>query len=261
MNSPDISILIENNLAGLYRKATLNNNGVLHIEEDMEWVINNNSAWPSFVYNACFDDSVVTNKIDEILELIRAKVAPSWWITGPSLKVSNFKDIIEKAGMRQMMQWPGMALDLNKLPTIQMKSPDLEIKQVKNEMDLVNWIKITESELFDGKKLNKVLFENLLNDPDISLYLGLIEGIPVATIGLHFDADTAGIYMVATTSSYRSKGIGTAMTLKALEDAKKNGHHLAVLEATAISEKMYHKIGFESFCNFDIYWMVGKEYK
>jgi len=48
------------------------------------------------------------------------------------------------------------------------------------------------------------------------------------------------------------------VVLKALNDAAAAGSGIAVLESTPQGLSLYRKAGFKEYCNFAIYWMLGK---
>jgi ribosomal protein S18 acetylase RimI-like enzyme len=78
-------------------------------------------------------------------------------------------------------------------------------------------------------------------------YVGYLSGEPVATAELTASGGIAGLYNIATLESYRRHGIGTALTLRPLLDARAAGFHTGFLQAAAAGVGMYTRIGFERF--------------
>jgi ribosomal protein S18 acetylase RimI-like enzyme len=76
------------------------------------------------------------------------------------------------------------------------------------------------------------------------LYVGWLDGEPVATNMLFNGAGVASVYAVATAASARGKGIGGAITLKPLLAARDMGFRHAVLFATEMGISAYKRIGF-----------------
>ena len=75
----------------------------------------------------------------------------------------------------------------------------------------------------------------------------------VATASLFMDGHTAGIYFVMTTPGSRRLGIGGAITLAALKDARDLGYRVGVLGSSEAGIGMYRRLGFAEYCKIDIY--------
>jgi GNAT superfamily N-acetyltransferase len=66
-------------------------------------------------------------------------------------------------------------------------------------------------------------------------------------------AGTAGIYFVMTIPEARRQGIGAAITLKALQEARELGFQTGVLGASSMGHSVYKSIGFKEYCRIGIY--------
>jgi len=85
------------------------------------------------------------------------------------------------------------------------------------------------------------------------LYLGLLDGQPVATAVLFNGTETAGIYSIGTISEARGKGIGTAMMRFVLSEAQSSGYKIATLEASTKGYGIYRKLGFIDYSTQNSY--------
>ena len=76
------------------------------------------------------------------------------------------------------------------------------------------------------------------------MYLGRLDGEPVATNMLFNGGGAAGIFGVATTPAARGKGIGAAISLHPLLEAREMGYRYGALFATDMAVRVYERIGF-----------------
>jgi len=78
------------------------------------------------------------------------------------------------------------------------------------------------------------------------MYVGRLNGEPVVTNMLFNGGGVASVFAVATVPSARGKGIGGAITLKPLLEARDMGYRHAVLFSTEMGIHAYERIGFRS---------------
>ena len=63
-------------------------------------------------------------------------------------------------------------------------------------------------------------------------------------------AGVAGLYNVGTLPEFRGRGLGTLVSLAALEAGRGDGYRWGVLQASAMGEPLYRSMGFEQRCTF-----------
>jgi ribosomal protein S18 acetylase RimI-like enzyme len=85
------------------------------------------------------------------------------------------------------------------------------------------------------------------------LFVGYAKGEPVATAEAFLSEEVVGIYSVATLASHRRRGIGSAMTARAIREGFEAGKRLAVLQASADGRGIYERLGFRAACEFTVF--------
>ena len=89
-------------------------------------------------------------------------------------------------------------------------------------------------------------------------YLARIAGRPAGTSALHLGA-AAGLYSVGTLPSVRRRGVGTAISVRALADAQSAGYGVATLTASELGARLYGSLGFKEYCRYREYvWRPSK---
>jgi GNAT superfamily N-acetyltransferase len=89
------------------------------------------------------------------------------------------------------------------------------------------------------------------------LYVGSLRSEPVGASRLFVGGGVAGTYAVGTVPNKRRQGIGTAMTLAPLLEARRLGYRIGVLRGAEMALGIYHRLGFTDVCRFGIYEWQG----
>ncbi|HAV76293.1 MAG TPA: hypothetical protein DCX53_02965 [Anaerolineae bacterium] len=149
-----------------------------------------------------------------------------------------------------------MAIDLNILPQYISLPDGLQLIQVEDDETLRKWIHAAsigfgvplESET-DWFKF----FRYVACEYPFRTYLAFLNNEPVGTSQLFTSAGVAGIYNVSCIPKARGMGIGTAITLKPLLEARKLGYQVGVLQASQMGHRVYQRLGFQDFGKLSVY--------
>jgi len=149
-----------------------------------------------------------------------------------------------------------MAVDLSLLPEDQPSHFGLRIVPVEDEYTLRQWIHIASVGFKISDEFEKVWYDFFLDSifiPQFRTYLALLNGKPVGTSQLFLSEGVAGIYNVTCLPEARGQGIGSAVTLAPLLDAREMGYRIGILQASIQGYGVYRRLGFQDFGNLSLY--------
>jgi len=209
----------------------------------------------------------VESAIHETVDWFRSRNAPFffWW-TGPGTAPEDMGGQLVKHGMIDMEGQsqhmapgikstaagaPGMIADLHTMnETVLTKVPQgFEMSDVQNEIDLQDFKRV----LIEGYNMPATMADGWVQSAHEfgigktpwRMVLGRLNGEPVATNIVMNGAGVVGVYGIAVTPSARGKGIGVAITLRPMLDARyQDGYSYAVLFSTDMGTSVYQRIGF-----------------
>ncbi len=88
------------------------------------------------------------------------------------------------------------------------------------------------------------------------VYLGRLDGLPVAMARLYMNAGLAYLGGAATLPEYRRRSIYSSLLRRRLVDARDLGYHVAIIDAGPMSRRVVKRYGFREYGRFDVYgWM------
>ena len=149
-----------------------------------------------------------------------------------------------------------MAIDLSSLADDLPINPGLRIVPIDDEGMLKQWIHIASV----GFKINEQFeqawydfFAEAIFEERFHTYLALLDGKPVGTSQLFISEGVAGIYNVTCLPKARGQGIGSAVTLAPLLQARELGYQIGVLQASSKGYNVYRRLGFQDFGKLSLY--------
>ncbi len=175
----------------------------------------------------------------------------SWWV-GPADRPRTLGPVLERLGLERAETELAMALPLDSLADDIRPVTGLEVRRVSSPAELATFAELSAAN-WTPPDQDVITFYRLasaaLLGPDCPqwLYLGLLDGTPVATAEATVTEGTAGLYNIATLPRFRGRGIGSIMTWRPLRDARGRGCDLGVLQAAPDGVGIYHRLGFTEF--------------
>jgi GNAT superfamily N-acetyltransferase len=208
------------------------------------------------------DQDSVEGAIDAAIEHFRARDVPMffWWV-GPASRPLDLGARLLARGFRQT--WhdsPGMALDLDELPADPPLLAGFAIERVGDAATLEEWGRtfnlVFKSPGWVGETWAEATRAAGLDQAPWSCYLGHLGGEPVATALRMDGAGVTGLYILGTVAHARRRGIGAALTLAPLREARALGYRAGILHASPQGYPLYHRLGFRQYCTLNRYLWI-----
>jgi len=154
-----------------------------------------------------------------------------------------------------------MAIDLAKLRDNTRTNDDLEIIPVEDNDVLKKWVHVATSGFGMSPEVEDIwygFFAETVFDNPFRTYLAMLNGKPVGTSQLFTSGGVAGVYNVSSIPEARGQGIGSAITLAPLFEARERGYHVGVLQASSMGYNVYRKLGFDDFGKLSVFLWENK---
>lgn len=220
--------------------------------EVASFIKHENSAWPNVVYNIATRDAD-ESLFDSIGRLIEENhLQPLVFCDADSVEPNDFK----AHKFLPIDRWTKMQLDLNSyVPRI--TDSAISCSSIKVIGPLHDWLDVVSQTLFSGKKLDLLLFSEMLALPEFKFHIGVVNDVPVTASLVFIDSNNvAGIYMVSTLSAHQGKGYARMLLDFVFADLLICGISKCVLQSTKAGLKLYTQMGFQSFGHLNLYWKL-----
>lgn len=225
-----------------------------HGDGGLWWV---DTGVPDSAFNGVYmapdsgDDDEYAAGVAEVVTYFRRRGLPFRWQVGLRPEPVDAREILLGNGLRHVEDEPGMWLDLASVGHGPPAVRGLEIRPVRGQDTLREWMRVWGSPApSEVEHRWYELYRQLPYGPDgdLRMFLGYLDGTPVATCCLFRAGSVAALHHVVTDPDYRHRGIGAAMTDAAIRQARHAGCRIAVLTSSPYGVNIYRGLGFGECC-------------
>jgi GNAT superfamily N-acetyltransferase len=270
LNNPtetELALAVQENLFALFRDMAATLDGEIEQSDGL----NRHFTFPTNpmfkgVWGTRLSPEKVDAVIDETIAWFKSRNAPYffWW-TGSGTTPGDLGQRLQKYGMLDMAEQqqelargikqtelgaPGMVADLRSMneAALTQVPAGFQIEDVRDEAALNDFKRVFVEtyeipEIMGQSWVDATLYIGIGKTP-WKMFVGYLDGKPVATNMLYNGGGVASVYAVATVPDVRGKGIGGAITLKPLLEARDMGYKHAVLFSSEMGVHAYERIGF-----------------
>jgi ribosomal protein S18 acetylase RimI-like enzyme len=229
--------------------------------EDAAWCLTNVAYAPcNPIFNINMKAESADNFLDSIIAKARKRKVNLHCLITPDTKPADMGKYLTSHGFTYSGEGPCMAIDLQNIEERNNAPPGFRIMEIRDYTGLRKWCQIDLLGFGLPPYVEPSIVEWLATELNLKqpfkLFLGLLDGKPVATSMYYLGAGVAGVYNVSTLPEARNKGIGLAMTQRPLLEAKKLGYRIGVLQSSKLGLPVYQKMGFKEYGIISGYWWI-----
>jgi GNAT superfamily N-acetyltransferase len=223
---------------------------------------------PLALFNAVICPRFARESADErmawLVEQARQRAVPMLWWVGPGSEPPDIEERLRAHGFVGGGTIPAMAASLDRLeaedpPAGVTVEPIADISSLTRAASIMCEV-FGVAQRYVEPATRLLASGGTAADARLVNYAAWRDGTMVAASTLFYGAGVAGVYNVATLPTYRRQGIGRAVTLIPLLDARSRGYRVGVLQATDMGARVYERLGFERHGDFHNYvWSTEPE--
>ena len=258
LSDVEVMHVIEANWVEFYARLGRAPGAELSAGRHLSWVLTGiPDAFLNVVFRTALPPDSAGEVIDEALAHFRTRQISklSWW--APDALAGR---LLATRGLTFDEGGTGMAADLAPVPDRVPAPAGLAVVPVEGRAALLPWVRVMrvgfETPQHAEPDLVRV-FAATLSAPQMRTYLALLDGRPVATSQVLLAAGVAGLYNVTCLPEARGQGIGAAVTLAALLEARRHGYRMAILQASDLGAPVYRRLGFVGYGRLNRYLLDG----
>lgn len=212
------------------------------------------NPWANFIGAARLHPDNADQVIQEVYQYFASQTRSFGWMLDSASTPSDLAMRLEKAGLRKVGSYAGMAL--TNLNISIRTNTAIQIRKAQ-PADLPDIVALMDEAFASGED-NRDLYEYSLTQADQFFFMAHVEGVERAVaLGRMFyypDSAIAVMQDAVTTVAYRGQGIYSTLMAKRLEVARDDGKLAAVMQADReTSAPICARMGFQEISNLDFY--------
>jgi GNAT superfamily N-acetyltransferase len=217
---------------------------------------------PVLPYNMvvrCHVDVDADEPIASVFRHFRRRAVPFVWFVHPNARPIDLESRLERHGFAAVEQITGMAMDLGVEPRLPVVPPGVEIHQVTPANDLALFMEFVAARWHVPAAARPHLaliadaFQIGAAGSPNRAWIAVRDGMAIAKVFTHDVGEVVGVYGMATRWASRGLGLGRALCMTALADARKRGRRLAVLHSSPMAVPLYRSVGFRDVGPFSLF--------
>jgi GNAT superfamily N-acetyltransferase len=224
----------------------------VHDDAELLWfTVPSQNSWLNGASRSSLREEDADEAIARVVGHIHALGRNVLWHVGPTSSPRDLTRRLERAGFEGDVS-PGMALEIG---SVQRPLPPtrLVIAPVRTQDDLRDWLLAFDLGMeIDPPRADAhpwlTPFAHLALPPETptELFVGRVDGEPVASSLAFTGGGAVGLYGVATAPAHRGRGYGSALTLAGIDWGASRGEGTAILHASEMGRPVYKRLGFRT---------------
>jgi len=245
-----------NNLTGLWKKY-----GAQQIGNNRLPLLHINTKWPNrcwFDWTALSNETVrktlqeYANNSTLFEDMSESTVVPIWSIMSrlneetpeDQLAQQFIENLLIEKNWGCKFEQTTMSLKLqNKAVCSSSARTGFEVRVVSKSKEVGEWVDIG-SEAF-AYNIDHSVIEQLINDKDIQILLGIQNGLAVACALLYKTGDVIGLHQVGVKQAFQGKGIARCFMREIFSACTLWQGKYVVLQASSAGQPLYFSLGFK----------------
>jgi ribosomal protein S18 acetylase RimI-like enzyme len=244
---------VEDNLFAFLRAIAELPGGELEEDERMLRIA---TGLPSPMHNSIGRANLAAEDVEaavqEVADWYRERNTRFFWWTGPQSTPSDLEDRLLAAGLQEFERdMPGMAMPLADMDESGAYPPGVTVEEVRGEDGLRDWARLfcnahgapplaAESWVEAARRVD---FAELPWKYWVAWLDGEHAGLGLSYVG----GGAVGLFAIGTLPGARRRGVGSALTLVPMLEAREQGVEAAILQATPDGEQLYLRLGFQEY--------------